>query len=95
MLIGICEQMAGQICRIFASSFKWSAIWTACRNLYLLYGIVLQECDWFDAALSAVARTVRMPMIENVPLSVRLHHAAMIITAVVHGLVCWLVGIDM
>ncbi|MNI56881.1 hypothetical protein D3C73_1119100 [compost metagenome] len=87
--------MTGQVCRIFPPAFERPSVWTAGCNLHLGNSAVPAEFNPFDAALPAERRPIGVAVIKNVPFTVDLGDAAMVIAAVIHRLIRRLVRIDM
>src|SRR5690606_29663648 len=91
----LAEQVACQVCWIFPTSHKRSAVAAARRHLNLRNRAVFAEVNLLHAALPAIMRTVRLSVVENIPPARDLNDAAMIVAAVIHRFVRWLVCINM
>ena len=79
---------------IGAPSIQGSAVEAAGGHLHLGNGAVGLDSQLLSHGLAAEAGAIGLAMIEDVPLLPDLHHAAVVVTAVVHGLVPGLIAVD-
>jgi hypothetical protein len=82
------EDVAGDIGRILAIITEWPAIKTAGCDLDLLNAAIFGEFDLFCTTLTGVPGIVRMSVIEDVPVTIDLDDASVVIRAIAGVLIC-------
>ena len=55
---------------------------------------ILKNCDFLHTSLPAEVRSVGLPVVEDVPVTVQLHHAAVVVAAVEHGFIGRFISVD-
>ena len=89
------EQVAGDVCGVVALALQGAAVEAAAGHFHLGDGAVGQDLHLLRHALAAEHGAVGVAVVEDVVIIADLFQAAVVVGAVVHGLVGRLVGIDM
>ena len=88
------EDVAGDIGRILASITERTSIKTTGCDLDLLNAAIFGEFDLFCTTLTGVPGIVRMSVIEDVPVTIDLDDASVVIRTIAGVLICRFIRID-
>ena len=94
ILFFFIEDVACDIGRILAIITEWPAIKTAGCDLDLLNAAIFGEFDLFCTTLTGVPGIVRMSVIEDVPVTIDLDDASVVIRAIAGVLICRFIRIN-
>ena len=79
-------QVAGDTRFIFSFAAQGAAVQAAGGDLRLLEPAVRRPLQLLGAGLAGVRGAVRLPVIENIPVAVQFHHAAVGVAQIIVGM---------